>query len=470
MKPCRCLFALLFALMLCIGPEAGAKKNNGSTTRTSSAVTKEKKSVQKEVDKTRREIEANKKRTADELDRLESIRADINRNHVSIEQYQQSIDSLDKQMVEVTASISELNAELKELQEGYARELRRIQPTLRPMNRLAFIFAGKSIGEIYRRMRYAGEINRWRRERLQRIAKVTSELHAQRNHLAGIDAQRRGALNELHKTRNILDASEMQTRNIVADLQKNNKQLHQTLAERQQRSKNLDNELNRIIAEEQRQAAEAKKRKLEEERKQKAAEAEKKRKEAEAEKRRKAEEERRNREAIAKNTPVPSKQPVTPAPKQEQPKPTPPAPQKETAAVTTGSFESAKGKLMPPVSGSYSVLKKFGRQPHPDIPNVSIDNPGVDFVTSSGASARAVFAGTVSAVFKQDGYNTIVMVRHGDYLTIYGGLDGINVKRGDVVKAGQNLGRVVTDGNGRSVLHFEVRRERTKLNPLSWIK
>lgn len=456
-----CCF-LLAMLLLAVSPGAEARKTKASTTRTSSVVKSEKKSAQKDVETARRDLEANKKRTSRELNRLESIRADIDRNHASIDRYQQSVDSLNRQMATVNTSVSELEAELAELRQGYARELRRVQPSLRPMGRLAFIFGGKSIGEIYRRMRYAGEFNRWRHERVQHIEKVAETLRSRRQYLAALDAERRGTLNELHKTRNMLDASEIQTRNIVADLQRDSKTLRETLAERQKRAQNLDNELNRIIADEQRREAEAKKQREAEERKRRAAEAERKRKEAEAK--------QKAREQKPEPKPAPGtekKNTPKPEPKATEPKViTPPT----TGVVTTGSFEAAKGKMLSPVAGSYSIIKKFGRQQHPDIPNVTIDNPGVDLLTGSGATARAVFAGTVTAIFRQDGYNTIVMIRHGDYLTVYGGLDGISVKRGDSVKAGQTLGKVVADGTGRNVLHFEVRRERTKLNPLAWIK
>ena len=89
-----------------------------------------------------------------------------------------------------------------------------------------------------------------------------------------------------------------------------------------------------------------------------------------------------------------------------------------------------------------------------------------------GTSARAVFAGKVSYIFKQDGFNSIVMVRHGRYITIYAGLATVAVKQGDSVKAGQTLGSIYSDpddGN-RTKLHFEIRNERQKLNPTQWVR
>ena len=117
-------------------------------------------------------------------------------------------------------------------------------------------------------------------------------------------------------------------------------------------------------------------------------------------------------------------------------------------------------------------MRRFGRQPHPTLRHVETENSGIDIEVSSGSSARAVFAGTVSAIFKQDGFNSIVMIRHGNYITIYAGLAGVNVRQGDVVKAGQSLGKIYSDpddGN-RTILHFEIRNERQKLNPTQWVR
>ena len=99
------------------------------------------------------------------------------------------------------------------------------------------------------------------------------------------------------------------------------------------------------------------------------------------------------------------------------------------------------------------------------------DNSGIDIEVSKSTQARAVYEGTVSAIFRQDGFNNIVMVRHGAYITIYAGLGNLSVKSGDKVKTGQLLGTIFTDpSTGLTTLHFEIRREREKLNPKQWVR
>lgn len=135
-------------------------------------------------------------------------------------------------------------------------------------------------------------------------------------------------------------------------------------------------------------------------------------------------------------------------------------------------FASLKGALPFPITGRYTIVKRFGRQQHPSLPHVVTDNAGIDLETAKGASVRSVCDGEVSAVFRPNGYNSVVVIRHGTYMTVYANLATVSVTTGQKVKAGQNIGSVFSDpkDNGRSVLHFEVRNGRQKENPEAWLR
>lgn len=135
-------------------------------------------------------------------------------------------------------------------------------------------------------------------------------------------------------------------------------------------------------------------------------------------------------------------------------------------------FASLKGSLPFPITGRYTIVKRFGRQKHPSLPHVETDNAGIDMETAKGAAVRSVCDGEVSAVFRPNGYNTVVVIRHGSYMTVYANLGSVAVSTGQKVKAGQNIGAVYSDpnDNGRSVLHFEVRNGRQKENPEAWLR
>ena len=143
-----------------------------------------------------------------------------------------------------------------------------------------------------------------------------------------------------------------------------------------------------------------------------------------------------------------------------------------SATVQKGNFAAMKGSLPKPVSGSFRVTSKFGRQSLPDLPDVVYDNPGIDAEVGSGASALAVYGGKVSGVYMIPGYNTVVIVNHGSYYTVYGNIAAPSVKVGDTVNAGQALGSLAPDEDdrSRSSIHFEVWRNREKLNPLEWLR
>ncbi|MDE5607402.1 MAG: M23 family metallopeptidase, partial [Muribaculaceae bacterium] len=138
----------------------------------------------------------------------------------------------------------------------------------------------------------------------------------------------------------------------------------------------------------------------------------------------------------------------------------------------TAQFEAAKGKLSAPYKGSGKIVKKFGRQKHPRLSNVTTENAGIDIETSRGADVLAVFDGEISKIFKLGGYNNVIVIRHGDYMTVYANLVDLKVAKGDKVKRGTELGKVYVDtsDNNRSVLHFELRHEKDKEDPELWLK
>jgi len=133
----------------------------------------------------------------------------------------------------------------------------------------------------------------------------------------------------------------------------------------------------------------------------------------------------------------------------------------------TKSFLESKGFLAWPVEEGF-IANKFGKQRHPTLPDVEIDNNGVDIRTTVDAKVNAVYGGTVvGRSFIPGNYNVLV-IRHGDYLTVYSRLEEAYVKKGDQVYSGQSIGKVVTE-DGVSLMHFEVWNNKQKEDPAKWI-
>lgn len=132
----------------------------------------------------------------------------------------------------------------------------------------------------------------------------------------------------------------------------------------------------------------------------------------------------------------------------------------------TGSFSAAKGKLPYPVSGGV-ITEHFGIHPHPLQPSLKVDNKGITFSSKEGTTVKSVFEGDVSKVFFFQGMGTTVMIRHGNYISVYSNLSKATVKTGAKVKAGTAIG-VVGATNGGYTVHFELWKETTPINPEPW--
>ena len=133
----------------------------------------------------------------------------------------------------------------------------------------------------------------------------------------------------------------------------------------------------------------------------------------------------------------------------------------------SAKFAENKAKLPWPTKGF--VATKFGRSRHPDLKFIELDNPGIDIQTEQEAEVKGVFGGTVTTVVSIPGFNKVVLVKHGDYFTTYSKLKEVYVKKNDKIELGQTIGKVYTDGNGVSEVHFEVWKGISKQDPEHWL-
>jgi septal ring factor EnvC (AmiA/AmiB activator) len=135
----------------------------------------------------------------------------------------------------------------------------------------------------------------------------------------------------------------------------------------------------------------------------------------------------------------------------------------------TGSFAGNKGRLPSPIDRG-SIISSFGEHPHAEFQNIKIKNNGIDITSTPGAQAKVVFDGEISSIMFIANLNYVVIVRHGDYLSVYSNLESVSVKKGDKVKIRQSLGTVATgQGESRSRLHFELWQGTIVQNPASWL-
>lgn len=438
----RGVFALVVCAAMALSVDAAKPKRDISN------VKKERQTTQKEIKETSRQLSKKAKEAERELSKLSGLRNEISKSTKAIGVAQADIDSINTRIGAMSDTLMRLTSRRDSLSRAYMMALRSVQGEQGSMGIMAYLFSSRSFADAFRRVRYMREFAKWSARRRQEIDTASTRVEEHKGLMRELHRQRAASLSSLTQEKRNLEGQKQQSDVLVAKLKKEQSSLKAALKAKEKRMSALDAELDRLIAAEQ-------------------ARAEKARKEAEAREKAKA-------EAAAKKKPGPSKSQGKSPSKTQPSKPSTSGVRgvAEADRKLNGSFEGNKGNLLFPVSGKYRIVRGFGRQKHPELEHVETDNSGIDVEALSGSYARAIFAGKVSAIFKQPGFNTIVMVRHGSYLSIYANLAGLSVKVGDAVKAGQRIGSIYADpddGN-RAILHFELRKERQKLNPTLWVK
>lgn len=135
----------------------------------------------------------------------------------------------------------------------------------------------------------------------------------------------------------------------------------------------------------------------------------------------------------------------------------------------SSSFEENKSKLPWPVSTGF-ISQKFGRQPHPVLKGIMLQNDGVNIQTQQNEKVRSVFDGEVRRVAFIPSFGSTVIINHGEYYSVYTGLKEVYVKMGQKVTTNQEIGRVISNSEGISELRFQIRKNTTALDPQAWLR
>ncbi len=138
--------------------------------------------------------------------------------------------------------------------------------------------------------------------------------------------------------------------------------------------------------------------------------------------------------------------------------------------LISDNFEKNKGRFPWPTLHGI-ITDHFGEHPHPILKTIMIRNNGIDITTTKGEEARSIFNGTVSKVFAIPGGNKAIIVRHGDYISVYSNLEEVYVQQGANVETKQVLGKIFSDqsAGNKTILKFQVWKENQKLDPEDWI-
>lgn len=420
---------LLTLLILCISTATVSAQSNDLIKELESR----RGTLQKQIKESESLLGTTQKNVRGQLNSLATLTGQIEERKRYIALINADILSINNEIASLEKQLAKLEADLADKKKKYEASVLYLRKNKTVEERLLFIFSAQTFAQTYRRLRYVNEYATYQRLQGEEILQKRKEVEQKKVQVEKTKKAKENLLKEREQEHKRLLEQEKQQKTIVASLQKRQKGLQDELAKKRREAKQLNTRIDKLIAEEL-------------ERARKLAEAEAKKEKA---------------TSGAKSTTATTKK-AEPAGVFKLSK---------ADRELSGSFTSNRGKLPIPVTGAYTIVSQYGQYNVAGLRNVKLDNKGIDIQARPGAEARAIFDGEVSTVFQFQGqYN--ILIRHGNYISVYCNLSNTSVKKGDKVKTRQSLGKIFSDSgdNNRTVLHFQLRNEKDQLNPMRWIE
>lgn len=392
--------------------------------------------LQKQIAESESLLQTTTKNVGSQLKGLAALTGQIEERKRYILAINSDMDAIDRELVSLERQLNQLQKELKDKKTKYAASVNYLYRNHTIQDKLLFIFSAQTLEQTYRRLRYVREYASYQRMQGEEILKKQKQINDKRAELTEARKAKENLLKERENEKTTLERQEKEQKALVDSLRKKQRSLQSEINKKRKEANQLNARIDRLIAEE-------------------------------IEKARKRAEEEARREAAARKKAEKTESPSAAKPKAE---PLEAYTMNKADRELSGSFASNRGKLPVPVTGPYIITSHYGEYTVPGLRGVKLDNKGIDIQAKPGAQARAVFNGKVAAVFQLNGLFNI-LVRHGAYISVYCNLSTASVKADDTVKTGQTLGTIFSDGadGGRTVLHFQLRREKEKLNPEPWL-
>ena len=404
-----------------------------------------------------------KKDVKGQLSNLALLSGQIEERRKYLSSVENDVRTVQREITQVEKELHQLQKELADARTKYDKSVNYMYRNRSIQEKLMFIFSAETLGQMYRRMRYVRQYADYQQRQGRQVEKKREQVNEKKEQLLATRQAKERLLNEVQTSALKLEEQEKEKKKILSSLQKKQKSIQSELNRQRRSAEQLNQEIDRLIAIEIEKA----RKRAEEERKRKEAEARRAAeaaKAAEAERLAKSAQPSGTKTANRSTAAATTTSPATPAvPKTEAYKVD--AEDRRLSSV----FENNKGKLPVPVTGPYVLVGHYGQYQVEGLRHVRLDNKGVDIKGKSGAMARCIFDGEVSAIFQYNGL-TNVLVRHGSYISVYCNLSNVAVRKGSQLKTRDIIGQIHTDAEGNAILHFQLRKETAKLNPEVWLK
>ena len=367
--------------------------------------------LREEIKKINELQQENKSKQKSQLSVIENYNYKISVLNNLIAVTNQQANLLTREINSNQKKITSLREELKVLKEDYADMIVKSYKNKNQQSRIMFLLSSENFKQAYKRLQYMKQYAEHQKQQGQEIKRKSEELQSINISLLKQKKDKQKLISENREVQKALEKERKQQRDLMVDIKKNINIYTAQLRAKQREADRIEKEINRII-----------------------------------------------REAIAKSNKkagksVSSKGFALTAEEK----------------ILASNFVSNKGKLPWPVEKGYVTLR-YGTQPSPIDRSLTIKSNGVRITTERGAKVRAVFNGEVSEIIKLKNVNPIVMIRHGNYISIYKNLSSVYVKKGDKVTTKQEIGEVFTNpSTGETILSFTISKGFSTENPASWI-
>ncbi|HIC32636.1 MAG TPA: peptidase M23 [Flavobacteriaceae bacterium] len=307
--------------------------------------------------------------------------------------------------------ISQLRDELTILKENYAKTIQKSYKNKSEQSRVMFLLSSDNFRQAYKRLQYMNQYAKVQKQQAEDIKVKAKKLQDLNIDLVKQKEEKDKLIAENKVIQNQLEADRKQHQSIMAEIKKDLNKYASQIKEKQREAAKIDEEIDRII---------------------------------------KAEIAKSNKKA-GKTSTYESGFSLT-----------------AEAKLVAADFLNNKGKLPWPVEKGIVKLR-YGKQRSPINPSVEIQSSGVRIATEKDAKVRAVFKGKVLAVMVQKKSNPVVLIQHGNYITAYGNLKTVYVKKGEEISTKQDIGEVFTDSDGQTLLKFSVYKNNASQNPAEWV-
>lgn len=416
----KVMLALIVSAGVSLSTPAWSQKKtqiSSSKSKTSSKTSKSINTLKNEQEK----MQKNLKRTQDSLmhTQLSTKKAmrEVSRLDQGIEERSKLIQDKNEEIQSLQDNISSLEKDILKLELEYASNKDKYVDLIyhayvknSSYSKLMFVLSAESFSQAYRRFRYIQNFASLRKSHADDIIKNREDLVAKRSQLTEQKSQSTLLVQEREaENQKLLEEKDEQTR-LLESLKNKEKEFAVELEKQQAAADKLDQRIKELIEKEAEEAA----------------------------------------KRMAKKTDEKAK---------------------KQAATENTAFESSKGTLPSPLPGSH-ITGRFGPQFHPVLRHVKTNNKGVYCTAEAGSVAKAVYEGEVTQLFSVPGSNNAVIVRHGNYLSVYSNLTKVFVRKGQKVMAGDRIGSVYEDENddNKTTLFFQIWKEKELQNPEEWVK